>query len=117
MPQDISFDAEHAHFDQITELEGTKYLLQFRYNQRADRYAMNVLLEDGTPLVHGLRLCPSRDLLGHVYYKPEHPGGIVAVLVRSGQDDGMPGFGEIGSDGQRTKLLYFSVADMKEALA
>ena len=38
------------------DLQGTVYLLRFKLNERINRFTMDILLEDGTPLVEGVMI-------------------------------------------------------------
>lgn len=89
-----------------------KYRLQFRYNQRANRYSLNVLTEDGEPVILSVMLEPNTDLLNRVFYRTTTPLGVLTIILQDTKDDSAPGLGEIGS---RVKLVYFDSAELAGA--
>lgn len=105
-----------AHQDFITELDGTKYRIQLRYNQRADRYLMNVLLEDQTPCVSGITIVPNTGLLYRYFAESWAPPGEIYCVINHGTDDSAPGLGELGI-GLRCSLVYISIVDIRAAIA
>lgn len=104
----IPVNPNAVHQDLSVELDGKPYRLQIRYNQRADRYALNVLTGDGVELMMGAVIVPNRDFLLRVYHNPAHPGGILSCLANPGNND-MPRFGDLGA---RCQLVYWTKADV-----
>lgn len=60
------------------ELDGTNYLLRFRYNSRISRWAMDVAKTDGTNVVAGIPLLTNTDLLGRFELPDLPPGRFLA---------------------------------------
>lgn len=97
-------DAEY--WTQKTRLDGRDYLLRFSYNQRLDRYFLDLLDDEETPLVQGIRLVTNWPLLRHYRWDERvPPGELMAISLQT--DVTPPRFGELG-EGRRVELTYFS---------
>jgi hypothetical protein len=103
-PLRFPFDPVVPHFDEVVELDGRRYSCRVVYNQRADRYTLDLALEGGDALASGVRIIPGRPLLRRYSYRASHPGGELVLIVLE-QSDAAPGLGEVG-DGKRTELWY-----------
>ncbi len=103
------FDPQAPHFSQRVELDGRRYDCRVTYNQRADRYDLDLTLEGGEVLALGVRLVPGRPLLRRYLYRDSHPGGELFLVSLDATNDSAPGLGEIG-DGRRCQLAYFPQA-------
>jgi hypothetical protein len=104
----IAVDPTLAFFTQTTTLDGTPYLLTFRYNYRESVYYLDIYSADGkTPFVVGLKIVCSFPLL-RTYATP--PGELYA-LTSSTTDDTPPALGEMG-DGLRVQLVYIDEATL-----
>lgn len=55
------FDAPHQKF--ITTLDGGQYQLELMWNTRGEYWVMNIYTYEGTPLVTGIRLSISYELI------------------------------------------------------
>ncbi len=96
-------DAEY--WTQKTRLDGRDYLLRFSYNQRLDRYFLDLLDDEETPLVQGIRLVTNWPLLRHYRWDERvPPGELMAISLQT--DVTPPRFGELG-EGRRCELTYF----------
>ena len=110
--EQIIIDPTVAHQDLVVELDGVPYLLQVRYNARADRYTVNIILESTlTDVVDGMRLSCGVPLLYRYRCDPNCPQGELIIVPQSGQNNESPGLGELG-DGLRCGLFYISTADL-----
>lgn len=109
--QEIPFDSANPHFAQVVELDGQQYRMRVCYNQRADRYVLDMALADGTPFVAGMRIIPERDLLRRYIYHSAHPGGALFCKLLDVTSDAAPAFGELGP-GKRCTLWYIPVDDL-----
>lgn len=91
-------------YEQTTRLEGREYRLQFRYSQSTDRWWLNILEEDLTPLVQGIKLVTGADLFRPYSYNPAMPPGKLLVFPQ-GADDSPPGLNDL-AEGGRCMLIY-----------
>lgn len=83
------------------ELDGTNYVLSFRFNVRMDRWAMDIAKTDGTVVLAGVVLETGVDLTGR-YVSDSLPPGRFLAYDESGQ--GMnAGRYDLGDS---VKLLY-----------
>lgn len=96
-------------YTQVTDLEGTDYLLTFRWNQREDAYYLTIALSDETPLVNGIKIVCSVDLLSR-FADVRLPKGVL-MAVPLGVDDSIPRLGELGIDA-RVVLMYAEVSSI-----
>jgi hypothetical protein len=93
--------------DQTSNLDGTDYLLQFRFNQREQRYYLSIYLADGTPLAKGAVLVCMWPLFKHVTDRRMPPGTL--FVAPQGSDTSPPKLGELGP-GKRCELIYVEKA-------
>lgn len=112
-PVRFPFDPDVPHFTQTVELDGRRYVARVVYNQRADRYTLDLQLEGGEVLVTGVRMVPGRPLLRRYLYRDAHPGGELMLVVLDSSSDEAPKLGEIGT-GKRTELWYLSASTILE---
>lgn len=108
----IPTDTGLLFWQQITTLDGTDYLLEFRFNSREQVYYLMVSLTDGTLLAQGIKLVCSYPLL-QAYNDDRFPLGELIVLPDA-TSDGPPGLGELGI-GQRCQLVYVTAAEIQAA--
>jgi hypothetical protein len=99
------------HFDQVTNLDGVEYLLQFRYNQREERFSVSIGSPDGT-IYHRSAVIICNWPLFQDNPDPRLPPGMLMVIP-SGNDDSPPTLGELGP-GKRCELMYLEAADLAE---
>lgn len=92
-------------YEQVTNLDGTDYVLRFKYNQRENCWYLTVGLPDGTDLVRGIKLVCHWPLLRR-FTDERLPLGELVVISNT-DDDSPPGLEELGED-LRTELTYFS---------
>ena len=94
-------------FDQVTNLDGTDYLLSFRYNQREARFYLTIGAPDGTIYASGAALVCNWGLFRNVQDSRMPPG--VLIVLPMGPDDTAPALGELGP-GKRCELWYLDAA-------
>lgn len=97
------------HFDQVTNLDGTDYALQFRYNQREQCYTLTIGSPEGETYHSGAKLIPLWALFRDSVDTRMPPGRLI-VLV-NGEDRSTPKLGELGK-GKRCELCYFTAEDL-----
>lgn len=90
-------------YSMITNLDGTDYLFEFRYNQREDCWYFDLSLTDGTLLVAGIKVVCNRPLLRKFVDTRLPPGTLIALSNTT--DASPPGLEELGED-RRVTLIY-----------
>jgi len=66
-------------FNERIELEGVIYNLDIRYNERMDRWAMDILTEEEIPIVSGLLLLTNVPLLDQLTVADLPPGDFIML--------------------------------------
>lgn len=90
-------------------LDGSDYMLEFRYNQRENAWYFSVSLTDGTLLAAGIKVVCNRSLLSR-FADTRLPPGILLAYANT-TDASTPGMGELGQ-GLRATLTYFDAAEV-----
>jgi hypothetical protein len=90
-------------------LDGADYFLEWRYNQREDRWYFDVSLTDGTILVRGVKVVCSVPLLSR-FADSRLPKGTLIALPNEGNNRA-PGLNELG-EGKRVTLHYVSRSEL-----
>jgi hypothetical protein len=77
-----------------TALEGVQYTLDVRWNGRDEAWYLDLLLEDETPVVHGLKLVLGA-AIGSGITNPDFPPGVFVCrdLSNEGRDAGLDDMG------------------------
>lgn len=96
-------------FDQTVNLDGTDYLLTFRYNQREARYFLTIGAPDGTVYTAGAALVCDFPLFSNCRDSRLPPGRLFCQA--SGPDRTPPALGELGI-GKRVELVYYDAAEL-----
>ena len=96
-------------YTQITTLDGTDYLLEFRFNTRENCWYLIVSLADSTQLAGGIKLVSNFPLL-QKYADSRMPPGELLVLAPS-SDASPPGRFDLGT-GLRCQLVYLTKAEV-----
>jgi hypothetical protein len=97
--------SDDIFYTQITTLDGSDYLLEFRFNTREGVWYLQISLTDGTLLATGIKLVSNWPLL-QKFADPRMPPGELMALAQ-GPDDSPAGQEELGI-GLRVELTYFS---------
>lgn len=92
----------------VVTLDGSDFLLEFRYNQREDRWYFDVSLTDGTVLVRGVKVVCGVPLLRR-YADSRLPKGTLVALPNT-PGNTAPGLKELGED-KRVTLYYFELSE------
>jgi hypothetical protein len=94
-------------YSQITDLDGTDYVLTFEWNNRDQAWYLSIADINGDPIVTSLRLVPEWRLLRRVIDE-RRPQGELFLHDESGA--GLPpGFEDLGT---RCTLFYVPAADL-----
>lgn len=99
-----------AFFQHRAELEGTYYVLDFAWNERAGLWFMSVLTDAGDPRVHGIAIVARRLLLRRFKYRGGLPPGDLAFIDLTGTI-AAPDFTQLN------RLVYYTEAEIAEARA
>ena len=101
--------SSNVFYNQITTLDGTDYILEFRFNARENVWYLIVSLTDSTVLAGGIKLVSNFPLL-QKYADSRMPPGEMIVMAPS-SDDSPPGQFELGA-GLRCQLFYLSKSEV-----
>jgi hypothetical protein len=113
MPSYIPTSPDETNYSITTTLDGTVYLLTFKYSERESCYYLDLALADGTLLVAGKKVVCAVSLFRRQRYNPLVPQGALYVTPGGGvgQDDGPPDIGEL-AQGRRCALFYATAAEL-----
>lgn len=100
---------EDPFYTMTTTLDGSDYLLEFRYNQREAAWYFNISLTDGSLLVAGVKVVCNRSLLKRFADVRLPPGVLVAFANTT--DHSVPGLADLGED-RRATLMYYSASEL-----
>lgn len=96
-------------YTQTTTLDGTDYILEFRFNSREECWYLKLSLTDATTLIEGVKVVSNWPLLQKLVDARGPFGELVALAY--GPDDSPAGLTELGI-GQRVELTYFTKAEV-----
>ena len=107
MPQQLPLRPSIANYRVGTVLDDTVYLLDVRWNGRAEAWYLDVLTEDEERIRSGIKLVLG-SALGRRCVDARFPAGILIATDTSGagQDAGFDDMGE------RVQVLYFTAAEL-----
>lgn len=100
---------EDPFYTMTSTLEGTDFVLEFRYSQREETWYFSVSLTDGTSLVSGVKVVCNRPLLARFADNRLPKGELVATAL--GPDASPPRLTELG-EGKRVELVYLTSAEL-----
>jgi hypothetical protein len=92
------------YYLQKVRLDGRDFVLHFAFNQREDRWSLDIHDDEDEPIVQGLKLLANWPLLRHYRWNESLPPGELIVMDLTG-DGAPPGLDELG-DGKRCQLIY-----------
>lgn len=95
-----------SHFTQITSLDGVDFLFEFRWNEREQRWYMDLYEADGTPVVTGIKVVADWSLL-RLVVRDLRPAGEIYSYDTTGEGD--PRLGDLGT---RVRLIYIPEAEL-----
>lgn len=99
--------SDSPFFRQITELDGTEYLFEFRYNTNCERWFMSIYRSDETPLAVGLVLRAGIEYSSYIAQE-DRPEGLLYFVSTSAPD------AECGIDdlGASFNLIYTTAEEI-----
>jgi hypothetical protein len=98
------------HYSIEVELDQQSFTLEFRWNDRAEGWFMDVSDVNGVRLLNGRRVCVDLPLLAR-FRDPALPAGELLAVDTAGTNED-PGIADLGA---RVKLLYYELADIPTA--
>ncbi len=107
MSVEIPVETDLPHFKQITSLDGTEFELEFRLNDREQRFYMDLRDGDGVDILVGVRLTVDWPPLRYLV-DPRRPLG--EILVRD--SEGLGRDPRLGDLGRRVKLFYLTAEEL-----
>lgn len=107
MSVQIDLPQSVPYFDLQVQLDDVTYTLEFRWNQRAQAWFMNVYDEAGTTLLMAGQRVVVTWPIGAYFSGVPWPGALM-FFDTVGPEYGEPGINDLGS---RVQLFYFSLAE------
>lgn len=98
----VTLDAPYS--SQRTRLEGRDFNLVFRYNQREERFYLDISDEENNPLQLGIKVNANWPLIFHSHWDPRMPPGQLWAFSLT-EDKTPPTLHELGK-GRRVELTY-----------
>jgi hypothetical protein len=90
-----------------SRFDGRDFNLHFLWNQRTERWSMDILDADGVPLAMGIIIITNRPLTRFYLWNPAMPQGELVAWDLSNDYGDPPGFNEM-APGRRVELTYQS---------
>jgi hypothetical protein len=103
MPQRLPLIPSNPDYQFSTELDGTVYVVQVRWNDRAESWFFSLLTSDEEPLISGSAIVLG-SVIGIRSLDTRVPTGTFIVSDLSGENR-EPGFNDLGS---RVVMSYFT---------
>jgi hypothetical protein len=97
------------YYTMRTRLDGREYNLRFAYNERSDRWHLDIATDADEPLVSGIKLICNWPLLRFFKWDRRLPPGELRVMDLS-PDGSPPGLYDL-EIGRRCELTYFPVSE------
>lgn len=95
------------HVEQTTELDGVEFGLRLRWNDREQRWYLDLSDVDGAPILLGVKLVANWSLLRTLADDGRRPRGELVVVDTTGEGD--PRLPDLG---RRVRLIYVPVAEV-----
>jgi hypothetical protein len=89
------------------DLEGTAYGFAFHFNGRMQKWLMNILAEDGTPILESLPAFVNTDIIGRFSDARLPPGHIIFIDKSGAALD--PGLDDLGD---RVRMFYIDSTEV-----
>jgi hypothetical protein len=94
-------------FDQLAQLDGVEYLLDFEWEDRESCWYMNIFDQDQNPLAYGIKLVINTPLLRR-FRDPRLPKGLLFCGDLSESETDIAAPGDLGN---RVPLVYLTADD------
>jgi hypothetical protein len=100
-------------YNERVRLEGKDYIFRFDFNNREQRFYMNIKSEDGTPQLTGVKVVANWPLITrHRFNSALPPGELIAIDLET---NGVPPV--LADFGSRVKLYYYASDEDIAAIA
>lgn len=109
MPFTVPIASLNAQSTQTVGLDGIVYQFTFTWNTRRLAWDMSIALQDGTPLVQGVKILPQKDLLSRHKDVRLPKGTLLAVDLVEQNNALRPSKSELGT---KLQLLYYTEAEV-----
>lgn len=108
MPVELPLRSGISDYQFTSELDGTEYLFNVRWNSRNLTWYLDILQEDETPIRHGVPIVLGTPL-AYGETDPAFPNGVLIAFDTSGS--GLDaGFSDLG---ERIVLLFYTDAEVE----
>lgn len=94
-----------SNYTMRTRLDGRDFNLRFLWNEREERWYMDILSDADVPLAMGIKIVTNRPLIRYYKWDSRLPQGELWAIDLSSIAGEPPGFNELGK-GQRVELSY-----------
>lgn len=95
-------------YTQRTKLDGRDYNLRFSWNERLERWALDILTANDDPIAVGIKLIARWPLTRFLHWDERMPPGDLVVNDVTSGDGAPPGLFDLG-EGLRCELIYIAV--------
>ncbi len=106
----ISTLVDQADYTLRTRLDGKEYNFHLLWNEREERWYLDIADESGNTVCAGIKLVTNWPLLRYYQSNPAVPPGDLYVIDES--PDGTPPAVDGLGDGQRCSLVYITATDL-----
>lgn len=113
----VPTSVELSSYSQRTQLDGEDFVLFFQYNERLDRWFVDVTDQDEKPIASGLRLTTNFPIERFIRDE-RRPAGVLMVVDQQGAGDDQDVLNQLTRDaglfelGDRFVLIYFEEAEL-----
>lgn len=109
-PVDIPTVAGVPYYTLRTRLDGRDYNMRFAWNERAERWHLDIMTDTGELLVAGIKLVANWPLLRFYHSDSRLPPGELSVIDLT-PDGSPPGLSDL-EIGARCTLTYYPTTDL-----
>jgi hypothetical protein len=107
MTRQLQTSTELAYYSQTVELDGSTFLLVFRWNARREYWSVDIFDVDGNPIALARKILVDVDLVKQRHHAGA-PAGVLFAWESKDQKE-KPGVDELGS---RVLLLYLEESEL-----
>ena len=84
MAVEIPIEETGPHIEQVTDLEGTSFVFTFRWNEREQRWYLDLRDTDGAAILLGVKMVANWQILRLLVDSDRRPPGEIIVQDTSG---------------------------------
>ena len=108
MPREIPIEESGPFITQTTDLDGTDFVFTFRFNEREQRWYMDLRTPDGDDVHMGVKVVTDWLLLRLLVDQTNRPRGEIYAVDATGS--GLDA--RLGDLGTRVRLIYFDEGEL-----